>query len=210
MCDIQAKSSLSTKVATTTGAAGTTKSLSAGLKPTGSVVAANASSLTALKRRGLATAADAGSGEADKKKSGGGGGGGGDGGSGGGMFGLDESQIQIRETARKFAQDMIAPRAAEIDRKNEFPMDLWRKMGEFGFLGVTAPAEYGGLDLGYLEHILVMEEISRASGSVGLSYGAHSNLCVNQLVRNGSIKQKEKYLPKVRIVWTRWFVAWDD
>jgi len=98
---------------------------------------------------------------------------------------------------RKFSSEAIAPRANDIDKNNAFPSDLWKKMGEFGLLGVTAPAEYGGMELGYLEHCIVMEEISRASGSVGLSYGAHSNLCVNQLVRNGNTTQKQKYLPKL-------------
>lgn len=94
-------------------------------------------------------------------------------------------------------QAELAPRAAEIDRTNEFPMDMWKKFGTMGLLGITAPPEYGGLGLGYLDHTVVMEEISRASGSVALSYGAHSNLCVNQIVRNGNEKQKQKYLPKL-------------
>ncbi len=98
---------------------------------------------------------------------------------------------------RKFAQEEIAPRADEIDRTNAFPSDLWSKMGQLGILGITAPEKYGGIDLGYFSHCLVMEEISRASGSVGLSYGAHSNLSVNQFVRNASEEQKEKYLHKV-------------
>jgi len=108
-----------------------------------------------------------------------------------------DSQAQLRETVRKFAAEQIAPRASQIDRANEFPQDLWKKMGDFGLLGVTAPAEYGGMELGYLDHCIVMEELSRSSGSVGLSYGAHSNLCVNQLVRNANANQKEKYLPKL-------------
>lgn len=94
-------------------------------------------------------------------------------------------------------QAELAPRAAEIDKTNDFPMDMWKKFGTMGLLGITAPPEYGGLGLGYLEHTFVMEEISRASGSVALSYGAHSNLCVNQIVRNGNEAQKKKYLPKV-------------
>ena len=91
----------------------------------------------------------------------------------------------------------MAPLAADIDRNNAFPSQLWRAMGEMGFLGVTAPAEYGGSGLGYLEHLLIVEEISRCSGSVGLSYAAHSNLCVNQIVRNASDEQKSRYLPKL-------------
>jgi isovaleryl-CoA dehydrogenase len=91
----------------------------------------------------------------------------------------------------------IAPRAAEIDRSDQFPMDLWKKMGELGVLGITVSEEYGGANMGYLAHIVAMEEISRASASVGLSYGAHSNLCVNQIKRNGTEEQKQKYLPKL-------------
>uniref|UniRef100_A0A6B2L6K2 Isovaleryl-CoA dehydrogenase, mitochondrial n=1 Tax=Arcella intermedia TaxID=1963864 RepID=A0A6B2L6K2_9EUKA len=103
----------------------------------------------------------------------------------------------MRETARKWAQAEVAPRAAEIDKNNLFPHDLWRKMGDMGFLGITAGEAYGGLHLGYYDHCIVMEEISRASGSVALSYGAHSNLCVNQINRNGTEQQKSKYLPKL-------------
>ncbi|WP_455566622.1 acyl-CoA dehydrogenase family protein [Pseudidiomarina halophila] len=103
----------------------------------------------------------------------------------------------IRESVNAFARDEIAPRAAEIDEKNEFPADLWQKFGELGLLGMTVPEQYGGSGLGYLEHVIAMEEISRASASVGLSYGAHSNLCVNQIARNGSEDQKKKYLPKL-------------
>jgi isovaleryl-CoA dehydrogenase len=112
-------------------------------------------------------------------------------------FDLGESADMIRESARRFAENEIAPRAAAIDRDNLFPRDLWPKMGALGLHGVTAPEEYGGLGLGYLEHCVAMEEVSRASGSVGLSYGAHSNLCVNQLVRNGDAGQKARYLPKL-------------
>jgi isovaleryl-CoA dehydrogenase len=110
-------------------------------------------------------------------------------------FMLGEDIEALRDTVHAFAQAEIAPRAAEIDRTDQFPMDLWRKMGELGVLGVTVPEEYGGVHLGYLAHMVAMEEISRASASVGLSYGAHSNLCVNQIRRNGSEAQKRKYLP---------------
>lgn len=110
---------------------------------------------------------------------------------------LGEDLDMLRDTVRRFAADRIAPFAAEIDQKNEFPMPLWREMGELGLLGITVPEEYGGAGLGYLAHTVVMEEISRASASVGLSYGAHSNLCVNQLKLNGTEAQKRKYLPKL-------------
>jgi isovaleryl-CoA dehydrogenase len=103
----------------------------------------------------------------------------------------------LRTSVRAFAQQELAPRAAEIDRTNQFPMDMWKKMGDMGLLGVTVEEEYGGTSMGYLAHIVAMEEISRASASVGLSYGAHSNLCVNQIRRNGSAAQKTKYLPKL-------------
>ena len=103
----------------------------------------------------------------------------------------------LREAIRQFAAVEIAPRAAEIDRSDKFPMDLWKKMGALGVLGITADAEYGGVGMGYLAHIIAMEEISRASASVGLSYGAHSNLCVNQIHRNGRLPQKRHYLPKL-------------
>jgi isovaleryl-CoA dehydrogenase len=112
-------------------------------------------------------------------------------------FDLGESAEMIRDSARQFADKEIAPRAAAIDRDNLFPRDLWPKMGALGLHGITAPEEYGGLGLGYLEHCVAMEEVSRASGSVGLSYGAHSNLCVNQIVRNGTEAQKARYLPKL-------------
>src|SRR5499433_3322426 len=112
-------------------------------------------------------------------------------------FDLGETAAQLRETVADFASVEVAPRAAEIDRSNNFPMDLWRKFGELGVLGVTVEEEYGGAGMGYLEHCVAMEEISRASASVGLSYGAHSNLCVNQIRRNGSAEQKRRYLPKL-------------
>lgn len=110
---------------------------------------------------------------------------------------LSEEQQALRASVRAFAEKEIAPRAAEIDRNNDFPADLWKKFGEMGYLGITAPEQYGGLDLGYTEHCIIIEEMSRASGSVALSYGAHSNLCVNQIVRNGNEAQKAKYLPKL-------------
>src|SRR3954468_15474578 len=112
-------------------------------------------------------------------------------------FQLGEDIDALRDTVREFARSEIAPRAAEADRSDQFPMDLWRKMGELGVLGITVPEEYGGAGMGYLAHMIAMEEISRASASVGLSYGAHSNLCVNQIKRNGSEAQKKKYLPKL-------------
>ena len=112
-------------------------------------------------------------------------------------FALGETADMLRETVHGFAQAEIAPLAADIDRTNQFPMDLWRKMGDMGLLGVTVAEEYGGTAMGYLAHIVAMEEISRASASVGLSYGAHSNLCVNQIHRNGNEVQKRKYLPKL-------------
>lgn len=112
-------------------------------------------------------------------------------------FDLGETADAIRETVRDFAQEMIAPRAEEIDRTNQFPRDLWPQMGELGLHGITVEEDYGGAGLGYLEHVIAMEEISRASASVGLSYGAHSNLCVNQIRRNGSEEQKRRYLPKL-------------
>src|SRR5215471_5999816 len=101
----------------------------------------------------------------------------------------------LRQSVRDFCRKEIAPRAADIDRSNQFPADLWRKLGALGVLGVTVEEEYGGTAMGYLAHIVAVEEISRASASIGLSYGAHSNLCVNQIRRNGSEAQKRKYLP---------------
>src|SRR4051812_16882581 len=116
---------------------------------------------------------------------------------GGFNFGLGEDVDALRATTQQFSQDRIAPRAAEIDRDNKFPRDLWPEMGQLGLLGVTANEEYGGAGLRYLAHCVAMEEISRASASVGLSYGAHSNLCVNQIRRNGSDDQKRRYLPQL-------------
>ena len=112
-------------------------------------------------------------------------------------FDLGEDIDMLRDSIAAFAANEIAPRAAEIDHSNQFPMDLWKKMGDLGILGITVPEEYGGAGMGYLAHCVAMEEISRASGSVGLSYGAHSNLCVNQLKINGSDAQKKQYLPKL-------------
>jgi isovaleryl-CoA dehydrogenase len=112
-------------------------------------------------------------------------------------FALGETADAIRESVLSFSSAEIAPRAAEIDRTNQFPMDLWRKFGDLGVLGITVPEAYGGAGLGYLEHTIAMEEISRASASVGLSYGAHSNLCVNQIKLNGTEAQKRRYLPKL-------------
>src|SRR5213079_3112845 len=112
-------------------------------------------------------------------------------------FGLGEAADMIRETTARFSSDRIAPLAAQIDETNSFPRQLWPQMGELGLHGVTVEEEFGGLGLGYLEHCVAMEEVSRASGSVGLSYGAHSNLCVNQIRRNGTEEQKRRYLPKL-------------
>ncbi len=112
-------------------------------------------------------------------------------------FDHGETIDMLRATVQQFAADEIAPRAADIDRTNQFPADLWRKMGDLGLLGITVEEEYGGTGMGYLAHVIAMEEVSRASASVGLSYGAHSNLCVNQIRRNGTPAQKRKYLPKL-------------
>jgi isovaleryl-CoA dehydrogenase len=112
-------------------------------------------------------------------------------------FDLGESVQLLRQTVRDFATELIAPRAAEIDTSNIFPRDLWPELGALGLLGITVETEYGGSGLGYLEHVIAMEEISRASASVGLSYGAHSNLCVNQLRRWGTAEQKRRHLPKL-------------
>ena len=112
-------------------------------------------------------------------------------------FGLDEATEEIRRQVRRFADERIAPLAAGIDHSNEFPRTLWPELGELGLLGITVPERWGGADLGYLAHVIAMEEISRASGAVGLSYGAHSNLCVNQLRLNGSDDQRDRYLPRL-------------
>jgi len=112
-------------------------------------------------------------------------------------FSLGDDADLLRDSVMRFAADEIAPRAADIDQRNAFPDDLWRKMGALGILGVTAAEEYGGAAMGYLEHVVAMEEVSRASASVGLSYGAHSNLCVNQIQRNGNDLQKQTYLPRL-------------
>ncbi|KAM9777741.1 isovaleryl-CoA dehydrogenase, mitochondrial [Neosynchiropus ocellatus] len=115
------------------------------------------------------------------------------------VSGLSEEQIQLRTTVRKFVVEKLGPQADEIDKSNDFPgmRDFWKAMGDMGLLGITAPVEYGGTGLGYLDHVIVMEEISRVSGAIALSYGAHSNLCVNQLVRHANEEQMEKYMPKL-------------
>ena len=112
-------------------------------------------------------------------------------------FSLGEEIEMLRDTVSKFASQEIAPRAADIDRENQFPRELWKKLGDLGIHGLTVAEEYGGARLGYLAHIVAMEEVSRASAAVGLSYGAHSNLCINQIHRNGSAEQRAKYLPKL-------------
>src|SRR5579875_481246 len=112
-------------------------------------------------------------------------------------FGLGETVDAIRDTTARYASDKIAPLAAEIDQSNSFPRQLWPEMGALGLHGVTVEEEWGGLGLGYLEHVVAMEEVSRASASIGLSYGAHSNLCVNQIRRWGTPEQKTQYLPKL-------------
>ena len=112
-------------------------------------------------------------------------------------FGLDPMIEEMRDVVRRWVDDKLAPRAAEIDSSDTFPRDLWPQLGEMGLLGITADEAFGGSGLGYLAHTVMMEEISRGSASVGLSYGAHSNLCVNQIQLNGSKAQREKYLPKL-------------
>ncbi len=113
------------------------------------------------------------------------------------QFGFDETLTMLQDQVRNFAQSELAPIAADVDRENAFPMHIWKRLGEMGLLGITVSEAYGGSGLGYLAHVLAMEEISRASASIGLSYGAHSNLCVNQIYRNGNEAQKARYLPKL-------------
>jgi len=112
-------------------------------------------------------------------------------------FALGEEINELRDTVHKFAQDRIRPQAQKIDKDNEFPKELWSEMGNLGLHGITVSEEYGGSQMGYLAHTIALEEVSRASASVGLSYGAHSNLCINQIMLNGSTEQKSKFLPKL-------------
>ncbi|MBU1566675.1 MAG: acyl-CoA dehydrogenase family protein, partial [Proteobacteria bacterium] len=112
-------------------------------------------------------------------------------------FGLGDTANLLRESVQDFVTTEIAPFAADIDRNDQFPLELWQKMGDLGLLGITVPEEFGGAGMGYLEHVIAMEEISRGSASVGLAYGAHSNLCINQIKLNGTQAQKERYLPKL-------------
>src|SRR6187401_3053681 len=112
-------------------------------------------------------------------------------------FGLGETADALREQVQRFSADQVAPIAAELDKTDRFPRELWPKMGELGLHGITVEKEYGGSGLGYLEHVIAVEEVSRASAAVGLSYGAHSNLCVNQIRRNGNDEQKKRFLPKL-------------
>ena len=112
-------------------------------------------------------------------------------------FDLGEDIAALRDMVQRWAQDRVRPMAAEIDRTNDFPAELWKEMGELGLLGITVPEEYGGAGMGYLAHCVAVEEIARASASVSLSYGAHSNLCVNQIKLNGTEEQKRKYLPRL-------------
>ena len=112
-------------------------------------------------------------------------------------FGFDETLIALRDAVAAFCAKEIVPIAAQVDQDNLFPADLWKKFGDMGLMGLTVSEEYGGTNLGYLAHIIAMQEISRASASIGLSYGAHSNLCVNQIKRNGTEEQKQRYLPKL-------------
>ncbi|MEE8371366.1 MAG: acyl-CoA dehydrogenase family protein, partial [Sphingomonadales bacterium] len=112
-------------------------------------------------------------------------------------FGLGETIDMLRDSVASFAANELTPRAGQIDETNTFPDDVWEKMGALGILGITAPEEFGGAGMGYLAHVVAMEEISRGSASVGLSYGAHSNLCVNQIKRNGNAEQQARFLPKL-------------
>ena len=114
-------------------------------------------------------------------------------------FGFNDDILLLQESIRSFCEGEIAPLAQEIDKSNDFPNKLWKKLGNMGLLGITAEEKYGGSGLGYIEHVVAMEQISRASASVGLSYGAHSNLCVNQITLNGNNRQKDKYLPKYKL-----------